>query len=57
MENITLELNINEINMILATLGKHPFDEVVALVGNIRSQAESQLQLMQADAPEGTEAP
>ena len=57
MENITLELNINEINMILATLGKHPFDEVVVLVGKIRSQATAQIQLMQADAPVGTEAP
>ena len=46
MENpeITVELTLNEINMILASLGKHPFDEVVALVGKIREQGEAQIQ-------------
>jgi hypothetical protein len=46
MENpeLKLDLNLNEINMILATLGKHPFDEVNDLVGKIKTQGESQLQ-------------
>lgn len=54
MENpeITVELTLNEINMILASLGKHPFDEVVALVGKIRSQGESQIQALQAQPSE-----
>ena len=35
MENpeIKLELTLNEINMILASLGKHPFDEISQLIG------------------------
>jgi len=54
MENpeITVELTLNEINMILASLGKHPFDEVVALVGKIRSQGEAQIQALQAQTSE-----
>lgn len=46
MENpeIKLELTLNEINMILASLGKHPFDEVVALLSKIRGQGEEQIQ-------------
>jgi len=57
MENpeITVELTLNEINMILASLGKHPFDEVVALVGKIRSQGEGQIQALQAAAAETSE--
>lgn len=49
MENpeITVELTLNELNMILASLGKHPFDEVVALVGKIRSQGEVQIKALQ----------
>ena len=30
---IKLELTIDEVNMILRVLGKHPFEEVVAVVG------------------------
>ena len=54
MENpeIAVELTLNEINMILASLGKHPFDEVVALVGKIRSQGEAQIQALQAQPSE-----
>ena len=46
MENpeIKLELTLTEINMILASLGKHPFDEVVALLSKIRGQGEEQIQ-------------
>jgi hypothetical protein len=49
MENpeITIELTLTEINMILASLGKHPFDDVVALVGKIRMQGEEQLKTLQ----------
>ena len=52
MENpeITVELTLNEINMILASLGKHPFDEVVALVSKIRLQGEARIKELQVDA-------
>ena len=49
MENpdLTIELTLTEINMILASLGKHPFDEVVALMSKIREQGEVQIKALQ----------
>lgn len=57
MENpeLTIELTMNEVNMILACLGKHPFDEVVALVSKIRDQGETQIKALQ-EAAESDEA-
>jgi hypothetical protein len=40
---IKLDLQINEVNSILATLGKQPYESVFTLVENIRKQAESQV--------------
>lgn len=40
---INLELTIDEVNTILRTLGKHPFDEVVMLINNIKAQGEPQV--------------
>jgi len=40
---IKLELTIDEVNMILRTLGKHPFEEVVALVSKIKQQGDPQV--------------
>ena len=40
---IKLELTIDEVNMILRTLGKHPFDEVVLLINKIKGQGEPQV--------------
>jgi len=48
---LNLELNVGEVNMILASLGKHPFDEVVALVSKIKQQGEAQIQELQAKQP------
>lgn len=39
---IKLELNIDEVNTILRTLGKHPFEEVVMLIQKIKSQGDPQ---------------
>jgi hypothetical protein len=39
---IKLELSIQEVNTILRTLGKHPFDEVVQLINKIKSQGDPQ---------------
>ena len=50
---IKLELEINEVNMILAVLGKHPFEEVAALVVKIKNQGDPQAKAI-ADAKENT---
>lgn len=58
MENevLHLELTVGEINAILRSLGKHPFDEISALIGKIKAQGEAQLNeiaaAQQAAAPE-----
>jgi hypothetical protein len=46
---IKLELEINEVNTILAVLGKHPFSEVVELISKIKQQGDPQAQVI-ADA-------
>lgn len=40
---INLELSVVEINIILRSLGKHPFDEIAALIAKIKAQGEAQL--------------
>lgn len=48
---IKLELSIAEVNSILRVLGKHPFDEVVALIQNIKQQGDPQAQaIVEAEA-------
>lgn len=39
---IKLELEITEVNMILAVLGKHPFEEVANLIVKIKQQGDPQ---------------
>jgi hypothetical protein len=41
--NIKLELTIDEANMILRVLGKHPFEEVVSVIQKIKQQGEPQV--------------
>ena len=56
--NIKLELTVDECNMILRVLGKHPFEEVVALVQNIKTQGDPQAaQLAEMEAQAATELP
>jgi hypothetical protein len=43
---IKLELEINEVNMILAVLGKHPFEEVASLVVKIKQQGDPQAEVI-----------
>ena len=43
---IKLELTIDECNMILRVLGKHPFEEVVAVINKIKTQGEPQVLAM-----------
>lgn len=43
MENVALQLNVNEVNTVLAALGKMPYDSVVQLIPKIVSQANQQI--------------
>lgn len=47
---IKLELSVDDCNMILRVLGKHPFEEVVAVINKIKAQGEPQVQAMEAEA-------
>ena len=48
MDLIKLELTVDEANVILRTLGKHPFEEVVALINKIKEQGEPQVAAIEA---------
>lgn len=48
MEKITLELNVNQVNIILANLGKGVFNEVQEIVMLIHNQAKVQYEAQQA---------
>ena len=52
---LKIELEVQEINTILAVLGKHPFEEVVSLIGKIKQQGEPQAE-EQAKAAEAAAA-
>ena len=58
---IKLELTIDECNMILRVLGKHPFEEVVSVINKIKQQGEPQVVAMaeaeKAAAETATETP
>lgn len=43
------KLSLTETNLVLAALGKQSFDQVAALIGNIRAQAEPQLPRVQQE--------
>jgi hypothetical protein len=45
---IKLELTIDECNTILRVLGKHPFEEVVALISKVKQQGEPQVAALEA---------
>lgn len=40
---IKLELSVEQINVILRCLSKHPFEEVVNLITDLKNQAEPQV--------------
>jgi hypothetical protein len=48
---LNFELTLDEANLVLAALGKAPFDQVAGLIGKMREQAQPQLaELEQAQA-------
>jgi hypothetical protein len=57
---IKLEFTVEEVNMILRVLGKHPFDEVVAMISKIKQQGDPQAEALaaaaQAELPEAPSA-
>jgi hypothetical protein len=53
---INLELKVEEVNTILRVLGKHPFEEVVALIGKIKQQGDAQVAEMQKAEAEKAES-
>jgi hypothetical protein len=55
--NIKLELTVDEANMILRVLGKHPFEEVVSVIGKIKQQGEPQVAAAEAEAAKSSELP
>ena len=54
---IKLELSVDEANTILRVLGKHPFEDVVALISKIKQQGEPQVAAMEAEAAKTAETP
>jgi hypothetical protein len=54
--NIKLELSIDEVNTVLRVLGKHPFEEVVSLVGKIKQQGDPQAEALAKEAEEAAKA-
>lgn len=52
VQTVKLELTVDEVNAILASLGKHPFESIFQLIGKIQSQGNAQLQAAApAEAP------
>lgn len=45
-----IKLNIDQINVILATMGKLPYETIAPLMASIQAQANAQLQEMQLAA-------
>jgi hypothetical protein len=51
---MNFEFNIDELNVIMAALGRMPYEQVFQLVENVRNQAAPQIQQLQkaqADQP------
>ena len=43
MEELTLKLNLDEVNKLIKSLAKEPFQEVYELIGKINEQADEQI--------------
>ena len=50
-QNIELNLSFQEVNLILRTLAKQPFDEVYELMGSIKQQGDKQVIEQQETEP------
>jgi len=57
---LKFELTLDEANLVLAALGKAPFEQVAGLIGKMREQAQPQLPALEAAqraAQEAAQAP
>lgn len=43
MEKIEITLTVNEWNVVMSALGKMPFEQVVSVIGQVKEQAEKQI--------------
>ena len=57
MNKINLTLDINELNTIMAGLGKLPYEQCFTVVDSIRQQAGPQVQEMQQASGQGAMGP
>ena len=48
--SLNINLEVDEVNAVLRSLGKHPFDEIAQLINKIQQQGEAQLKLQEAVA-------
>lgn len=48
---IKLELTVDEVNAILSSLGKHPFENIFQLINKIQAQAIPQVPQAPAETP------
>ena len=53
MKELNISLTVDELNIVLAGLGKLPLEAVIAVFGKIKAQAE--LQLQESEKAGGTE--
>lgn len=51
---LNIELTVAEVNVILRSLGKHPFEEIATLIQKIKSQGEVQLVERQQETAENS---
>lgn len=58
MENtVTIELNLQMLNVVLAGLGKLPLDQAIDTFAAVRQQAETQIQQAQQQAAANQQVP
>jgi hypothetical protein len=48
---IKLELTLEEVNYVLKSIGKNPYEECAPLVNKIHAQAVPQVEAIKAEAP------
>lgn len=41
--NVVITMTVNEVNKVLALMGKYPFEEVFAIVNKIKAEAQPQV--------------
>lgn len=44
MEQISINLTVEEVNLVLETLGQRPYVEVFQLINKVKAQAEAQVE-------------